>query len=82
MTHDPMCQAGIWCGYCLSLAKCSCERPCECDLIARVREDTIKQITPECTCGHDGLEHYWHLVPCRQGAFLMSQYIDKVWEEA
>lgn len=39
MNHDPLCQAGIWCGYCVSLAKCACDRPCQCDLIAAARAD-------------------------------------------
>lgn len=50
--------------------------------LCQVINYVFDSITPECTCGHDGLQHYWHLVPCKQGAFLMSQHIDEVWEEA
>jgi hypothetical protein len=42
---------------------------CRCKAIAYIRES----MKPGCTCGHEGYDYYFHLVPCKQGAFLMSQ---------
>lgn len=44
----------------------------ECEL-CWVIDYVIKGITPQCSCGHDGLDYYGHLLGCKYGAFVMSQ---------
>lgn len=64
--HDLMCPnyKGSCCPW---MGECDCQ--CMCDFITVIRES----MKPECTCGQDNLSYVFHLVPCKQGAFLMSQ---------
>lgn len=63
--HDPLCPFHALSQKPTGIAMSSCQ----CWLIDRVRES----MKPECTCGNDNLSYVFHLVPCKQGAFLMSQ---------
>lgn len=66
--HDPLCPWQLEKGLPDKFGMME-RAACRCDLINRVRES----MKPECTCGHDGSHYSLHLLPCKQGAFLMSQ---------
>jgi hypothetical protein len=66
--HDPLCPSLLEKGLPDKFGMME-RASCRCDLISRVRES----MKPECTCGQDNLSYVFHLVPCKQGAFLMSQ---------
>lgn len=64
--HHPLCYNDEWIDD-------SCE-------LCQVINYVIAGLIPPCTCGHEGVDWWFHTMPCKFGAFKMSQ--DRtVWED-